>query len=80
MINDDGVVITTDFQDGLEHVFGKLVVAPTVEAQQRWELWRKNPTMFTLAPGYLVKKEKDGVILEAELVELSIIPKVNEKK
>jgi len=79
-MNDEGIVVTTDFSQEMDDVFGKLTIAPTVKAQKIWELWKKNPTMFTLAPGYIVKKEEDGVVLEAELMELSIIPKHNERK
>ena len=71
-MNDDGVVITVEFSQELDDVFGKLVVAPTVRAQKLWELWRKNPTMFTLAPGYL----EDTTTGELQLMELSLIPKV----
>ena len=78
---EQGLVITTNFSQELDDVFGKLIIAPTVKAQKMWDMWRKNPTMFTFAPGYIAKYAEDGTtIIEAELVELSIIPKVLEKK
>ena len=80
-MENDGIVVTSNFSQELDDVFGKLVIAPTVKAQKMWDLWKKNPTMFTFAPGYIAKYAEDGTtIIEAELVELSIIPKVLEKK
>tara|TARA_B100001245_G_C22893021_1_gene430417 strand:+ start:1734 stop:2156 length:423 start_codon:yes stop_codon:yes gene_type:complete len=78
-IHFDEMPINTMFSQRTEDVFGKIVIAPSQKAQKQWELWRKNPTSYTLAPGYVVKKETDGVIEEAELMELSIVPKVKDK-
>lgn len=76
----DHMSISIGFSDKLEDTFGRLEIAPNVRAQTTWKMWKENPTIFTVAPGYRVIKEEDGVVLEAELVELSIIPKMLEKK
>jgi hypothetical protein len=72
----DGLVVTMNFSDSLEDAFGKLTIAPTVKAQKMWEMWKQNPKMFTLAPGYL----EDLDTGKQELIELSLIPKALEKK
>lgn len=74
------MVITMNFSDSIEDVFGKITIAPTVKAQQAWELWQKNPTKYTLAPGYLTQRDENGVDVSRELVELSLIPKMLENK
>lgn len=80
MIDKDQMVITSNFSQDPKDIFGKIEIAPTVQAQQLWEMWKKNPTMFALAPGYIVKKQKDGVIEEAELIEVSLVVKYPEKQ
>lgn len=74
VLDDSGVIVTTNFSQEPDDVFGKLVVAPTVKAQKLWEMFRKNPTSFTFAPGYI--QREDG---SKELVEISLIPKVKNK-
>lgn len=76
----DTILITSDFSNDPKDVFGKLEIAPTVKAQKLWEVWKKNPTIFTIAPGYIVIKEEDGIVLESELVELSLVIKQNGRK
>lgn len=74
-MRDNEIVITTNFSQEPEDIFGKIIVAPTIKAQKIWEQWIKNPTAFTFAPGYMT--DNDGKQI---LVEVSIIPKVAGKK
>jgi len=80
-MDENRITVTSNFSQDIEDIFDVLSIAPTEKAKMLFETWKANPTMFTLAPGYRVlKQDKDGTILKAELIELSIIPKILEKK
>ena len=66
------LVITTNYSESLEDVFGKIIIAPNEKAQANWAIWQKNPTVFSIEPGYW--KDKDG---KMELVELSLVTKAS---
>lgn len=68
MIDENGGIITTGFDNSIESMFGKFTVADTPKAKQAWELFRKNPEEFEFAAGYI--QHEDGT---KELVEISLI-------
>jgi hypothetical protein len=73
MMDDDGCVITSGFNDSLESVFGELTIAPTDFAKLQWDLFRKNPTLYEFAVGYVGTPDEKGVIHDAELKEISLV-------
>lgn len=73
MVNDDGAVFTVNFGQTPDQVLGKFEVADTPMAKTQWELFRQNPELFEFAVGYIPKKMDGDTVVEAELVEISLV-------
>lgn len=68
---EDGCIVTQNFGHDLTDIVGKFEVnKANPAAVAMWELFRKNPTVFCMEVGYVVKD--DGT---TELLELSIVPR-----
>lgn len=66
---EDGCIVTSGFGHELTDIVGKFEVNKNnPQAVALWELFRKNPTVFSFEVGYTVKE--DGT---AELLEVSIV-------
>lgn len=80
MMDDKGCLVTIDFSDEIDDIFAKLTIAPTERGRIAWELWKKNPNSFTIAPAYLSTIDDKNNVVQNELIGLSLISKRPGKK
>ncbi len=76
----DPILVTTNWQQDIESIFGKIEIAPTESAQLALKLLTISPQLHSFEIGYIVEEEKDGVITKAQLTEVSLVQKPRMKE
>ncbi len=74
------IPITFGFNQSLDSLIGKCIIEDNkfkmvFNQNSRIKIQSEDihNRVFLIEPGYIITKQKDGVILEAELVELSVV-------